>query len=186
MKSIQIFVFAIIATMLSISSCTVDEPEIPNDEEVITTLRYILTPVNGSDAIVFEFQDLDGDGGDAPIITTDTLAANTAYTGTLELLNESVSPPEDITTEIKTEKEEHQFFYSTTATDLTIGYTDFDADGKPVGLETAVNTSAVANGTLTIILRHEPDKLGDNVINGDITNAGGETDIEVTFDVTIQ
>ena len=74
MKSIQIFVFAIIATMLSISSCTVDEPEIPNDEEVITTLRYILTPVNGSDAIVFEFQDLDGDGYGSSVVVNECSA----------------------------------------------------------------------------------------------------------------
>jgi len=36
-------------------------------------------------------------------------------------------------------------------------------------------------GGLRITLRHEPNKTAAGVQNGDITNAGGETDIEVTF-----
>ena len=35
-------------------------------------------------------------------------------------------------------------------------------------------------------LRHEPAKDASGVAAGDITNAGGETDIEVTFDVTVE
>ncbi|MFK7950660.1 MAG: type 1 periplasmic binding fold superfamily protein [Saprospiraceae bacterium] len=186
MKVLHFLSIALFGILLTVSSCTVDEPEDPKEEEVITTLRYTLTPTGGGDAVTFEFQDIDGDGGDDPIITNGTLTANTSYTGSIELLNEATSPVEDVTVEIRAEKEDHQFFYTTTATDLTIGYTDFDADNNPVGLETAVNTSDAGNGTLTIVLRHEPDKLGTDVINGDITNAGGETDIEVTFDVTIQ
>lgn len=186
MKSIQFFVFAILATMFTISSCTVDDPEPPNEEEVITTLIYTLTPNGGGDVVTFQFQDLDGDGGDTAIITNGTLTANTSYTGSVELLNEAESPVEDITVEIRAEAEEHQFFYATTATDLTIGYNDSDADNNPIGLETAVNTGAATTGTLTITLRHEPMKSATGVASGDITNAGGETDIEVTFDVTIQ
>ena len=41
------------------------------------------------------------------------------------------------------------------------------------------------NGTITVILRHEPDKDASGVSNGDITNAGGETDIEVVFNVEV-
>jgi hypothetical protein len=35
-------------------------------------------------------------------------------------------------------------------------------------------------------LRHEPNKDALNVASGEITNAGGETDIEVSFPVTIK
>ena len=38
----------------------------------------------------------------------------------------------------------------------------------------------------TITLRHEPAKTATGVSGGDITNAGGETDIEVVFDVTVE
>lgn len=185
MKVLHFLSIALFATILTVSSCSVDEPEDPNEER-ITTLRYILTPVGGGDAVTFEFQDLDGDGGDTAVITNGILAANTAYTGSVELLNEATSPVEDIKVSVKANDEDYQFFYETAIANLTIGYTDFDANNNPVGLETAVNTSNAGSDTLTIILRHEPDKLGDNVIDGDITNAGGITDIEVEFEVTIQ
>ena len=41
------------------------------------------------------------------------------------------------------------------------------------------STNAAGSGELQVVLRHEPDKFGANVSAGDITNAGGETDIEV-------
>ena len=40
-------------------------------------------------------------------------------------------------------------------------------------------------GAFTITLRHEPNKSGMNVNTGDITNAGGETDVQVIFDITV-
>lgn len=186
MRVLHLLSITFLMTLLTVTSCTVDEPVAPNEEEIITTLRYILTPVGGGDVVTFEFQDLDGDGGNAPSVVDGTLAANKTYTGNIELLNEAVSPVEDITVEIRAEAEEHQFFYETTAANLTIGYNDSDANNQPIGLETAVNTGAATTGTLTITLRHEPLKSAANVSTGDITNAGGETDIEITFNVTIQ
>jgi len=53
-------------------------------------------------------------------------------------------------------------------------------------LANTLTTDAAGSGTITVILRHEPDKGASGVNDGDITNAGGETDIEVTFDVTVQ
>jgi hypothetical protein len=49
-----------------------------------------------------------------------------------------------------------------------------------------ISTSSAGSGTLTITLRHEPNKDGDNVADGDITNAGGETDVEVTFNIDVE
>ncbi|MFT6148889.1 MAG: hypothetical protein ACJAUH_001575, partial [Saprospiraceae bacterium] len=84
------------------------------------------------------------------------------------------------------EAEEHQFFFQTTLNDLEVIYDDQDADGNPIGLTTTVTTGNSDTGTITIILKHEPNKSAAGVINGDITNAGGETDIEVTFGVDVQ
>jgi hypothetical protein len=39
---------------------------------------------------------------------------------------------------------------------------------------------------LKITLRHEPNKKASGVVGGSITNAGGETDIEVSFDVEVK
>ena len=176
----------VLSTSLFLVSCEKDDPVIPNEEELITTLNYTLTPQGGGDTVILSFQDLDGDGGNAPVITSGTLAANQSYTGSLELLNEAESPAEDITEEIKEEDEEHQFFFLSTISDLTIAYGDQDADGNPVGLTSTVSTGAAAAGTLTITLIHEPAKSASGVADGAIANASGETDIEVTFSINVQ
>ena len=180
-------VFAVVIVMtLALSSCKKEDPIIPNEEELITTLKYTLTPNGGGAAVVLSFKDLDGDGGNAPIIIGGTLVSNKTYTGVLVLLNEQETPAENITTEIKEEDKNHQFFFQTNITGLTVAYSDQDADGNPLGLESTLTTTGAGNGTLTITLRHEPNKSATGVANGDITNAGGETDIEVTFDIIVQ
>ncbi len=172
--------------ILAFSSCEKEDPIVPNEEEVITTLIYTLTPQGGGTAVEFRFTDLDGDGGDAPVITSGTLATNTVYNGSLSLLNEAESPAENITEEIEEEDEEHQLFFSVTGANASVAYADADADGNPIGIATTVSTTTASNGTLMVTLRHEPNKGATGVSGGDITNAGGETDIEVTFDITIQ
>ncbi len=178
--------FVLVSSALTLTSCKKETPEQPNEEEVITTLRYTLTPASGGTDIVLTFQDLDGDGGTIPVVTGGILQANDSYSGSLTLLNESVDPVEDITEEIDEENLEHQFFFSTTTAGLSIAYADADANGDPVGLQSLLTTGAAASGTITITLRHEPAKDATGVSAGDITNAGGETDIEVSFPITVQ
>ncbi len=165
-----------------------DDPIIPNEEEVITTLQLTLIEQGGNDTLYFQFKDLDGDGGNAPTFTIDTLMANKIYSGHLELLNEQNTPADTITSEIEDEAEEHQFFYQTDVTTLTIGYADSDMDGNPIGLATTFETGndTTQAGTLTITLRHEPNKFAAGVASGDISNAGGETDIEVNFNIYVR
>ncbi len=177
----------LMGSLLFFSSCKDDDPVPENEEELITTLQLVLTPDGGGTTATLKFQDLDGDGGTAPTITADKLAANTTYTGTITLLNESESPAEDITVEVKEEGAEHQFFYATTAgLNISFAYNDQDSDGNPIGLDFTLVTGDASTGTLRVTLRHEPDKTATDVSIGDITNAGGETDIEVDFDVTIE
>ena len=186
MKNLLAYLLLLAIVSVSVVSCGSDEdPEIPNEEEVITTLVYTLTSSAG-DVVEMRFTDLDGDGGDAPVITGGTLAANSSYAGALTLLNEAESPSENITEEIEEEDEEHQFFFASTSSDIQVAYADADADNNPIGLSTTLTTGAAGSATLTITLRHEPNKAGSGVSDGDITNAGGETDIEVSFPVTVQ
>ena len=51
---------------------------------------------------------------------------------------------------------------------------------------TTLTTGEAGTGTLSIILRHEPAKDASGVSDGQIANAGGETDIEVSFNITIE
>ena len=173
------------ASLFVFSSCEKDDPEIANEEELITTLTYTLTPETGGTPVVLSFKDLDGEGGNAPTLVGGTLTANTIYNGTLDLLNETESPAESITAEIEEEDDEHQFFFQASGANITVEYNDTDGT-HPVGLETKVITGEASSGKLTIILRHEPNKNAQGVANGNITNAGGETDIEVTFDVVVE
>ena len=178
--------FLFLALPLLLTSCDKDDPVIPNEEELITTVNYTLTSSDGQDVVLLSFVDLDGDGENQPTIMGGTLSANTVYTGSIELLNEAESPAEDITEEVQEEDDEHQFFFQSTISELVVSYTDQDGDGNPVGLNTSITTGAPDSGNLTVTLRHEPVKDAAGVSAGDITNAQGETDIEVTFPIDVQ
>jgi hypothetical protein len=134
----------------------------------------------------FTFRDTDGDGGNEPTQDTIKLDTNTVYTVALTLLNESEDPAEDVTEEIEEEELKHQFFFSSTINDLTIAYADEDAEGNPIGLSSTISTIDAGTGTFTVILRHEPNKSAEGVSSGEITNAGGESDIEVIFNVVVE
>jgi hypothetical protein len=158
-----------------------------NEEELITTLRLTFAEAdNAANTYEMVFQDLDGDGGNAPVITADTLPVELAFSLSVEVLNESVSPAEDITAEIQAEDEAHQFFFQVSGANLSLSYADADGNGLPVGLVNTAVSDAASVGTLLVTLRHEPNKTGAGVATGDITNAGGETDLEVSFPIVIQ
>lgn len=182
------FSFLIISMMLVLLSSCDKDPDPVNEEELITTLEYTLTPRDGGDVVKLTFKDLDGDGGNAPTITSSPLKSGKVYDATLMLLNESESPSENITKEIEGEDEEHQFFFEVSPSIvpvINVAYNDKDGNNNPVGLKSIVTTTAIGNGTLKITLRHEPIKTATGVSNGFIANAGGETDIEVTFNISI-
>lgn len=181
------FCIALIFGIFSFSSCDKDDPTPPSEPELITTLTLTMTPEAGGTDVVFQFRDTDGDGGNDPVITSGILMANTVYNASLELLNESVSPAENITNEVRSEGTDHQFFFATTAgVNLSFNYNDMDVDGNPIGLDIDFQTGDASSGQFQVTLRHEPNKTASNVSAGDISNAGGETDIEVIFDIDIQ
>ncbi|MEP0212293.1 MAG: type 1 periplasmic binding fold superfamily protein [Cellulophaga sp.] len=170
---------------IALISCSDDDdtPEAVNEEEVITTVIVKLTPEAGGTAVTLMSKDNDGaDGPDAPVVTVENLAANTTYNGTITLLNETDSPAEDITLEVKEEGDEHQFFYTVSGAISGTEYTDMDENGNPVGLEFKVTTGDAGAATLRVTLRHEPKKPND----GTTADAGGATDVEQTFSLTVE
>jgi hypothetical protein len=185
-KSIKLFA-AVALCVAAISSCD-EEPEPPNQEELITSVNLTLTPsgIIPMPIVTLSFLDLDGDGGNPPVITEGTLMPSTQYSVEIELLNESLSPAADITAEVEAEGVDHQFFYSSTDLDLDVLYADTDFDGNPIGIASEWTTGTAGDGTITVTLRHQPLKTASGVMDGDITNAGGVTDIQVTFDIEIQ
>ena len=185
MKFLKLFSIIALSSLLFIACSDDDDaPEPVNEEEVITTMTVTLSPQGGGTNITLQTRDLDGDGPDPPVVTVSgDLAANTTYDGAIELLNETETPAEDITEEVEEEDDEHQFFFAVGGgLDATTDYANFDGDGNPLGTEFTLTTTDASTGNLTITLRHEPKKPND----GTLADAGGETDIAQTFDLTIQ
>ena len=181
MKKVKFLTISIFAIALFASCSDDDVPEPVNEEEVITTLTVTLD--SGSGSVVMQYQDLDGDGPDAGTVTVSgPLSANTSYDGSIVLLNETEDPAENVTEEIEEEDLDHQFFYTVgSGLDVTTEYTSFDSAGNELGLTFLLNTAGASSGGLTFTLRHEPKKP-----NTGLTDAGGSTDLEATFDIVVE
>ena len=184
MKNYTLYTFICLIGLLT-TSCSDDNtpPTQIDEEELITTLVVTLNSNTGQ-TIILSSQDLDGDGPNEPTVSVSgPLNVATTYTGVIELLNETESPAEPIHEEVAAESEEHQFFYTQSANlGVITQYLDFDGNGNPLGLTFSLSTSSAGQGTMTFTLRHEPLKPNDNTLAG----AGGETDISVTFLITIE
>ncbi|EAZ96620.1 hypothetical protein FBBAL38_04335 [Flavobacteria bacterium BAL38] len=185
MKNLKLIALFVIPALI-LTSCS-NEDTVVNEEEVITTVTTTLT--GGGQVITLTSRDLDGDGPNAPIVTVSgNLVSGTTYTGTTTFSNELADPAEDITAEILEENLDHQVFYFLNATLGTVTYdpTDLDSEGNPIGLNfTLVAGTSGTTGTLTVTLRHLPNKTAPGVSDGSITNAAGNTDAEVYFPLTV-
>ncbi|WP_435415189.1 type 1 periplasmic binding fold superfamily protein [Polaribacter aestuariivivens] len=182
MKTIKLLAL-FITTSLVFSACSDDHDDHDHDheEELITTITYTLT--SGNDVVTLSFKDLDGFGGNAGVATVSgPLQANTTYTGSLKLENETESPTEDVTAEVKEEDDEHELFYTTNVAGVTIVKTDVDGNNNPLGLETTFTTGSIGTGSLTITLKHEPTKPNDGTLSG----AGGVSEAQATFSVSVE
>ena len=180
-NTIKLFALLFISSF-AFSSCSDDHDDDHGSEgELITTVTYTLT--SGTDIVTLIFTDLTGGSlDDATYDVSGPLTANTTYTGVIKLENATESPAEDITLEVKAEGDEHEFFYATGIAGLAVEKTDMDGNGNPIGIETSVVTGTSGAGTMTIVLKHEPTKPN----NGTSAGAGGSTDIEVTFNISVQ
>lgn len=169
-----------------LNSCKKDPVVDPNQGELITTVRLKLTNTLSSsiNPLVFEFKDLDGEGGAAPVKFDDiVLQKNIPYICEVTVLNESVSPADDITKEIKAEANDHQFYFVPSSSNLlSVSNYDTDTQGLPLGLSTFwVSGLNPGTGTVKVVLKHKPGtKAANDLINK------GETDIELDFKLVIQ
>ncbi len=181
MKNLK-FLFAFFAlNALLFAACDKDDDgHDHNEQELITTVKLTFTEVGGSSS-EFTVKDLDGDGGNPPVADEIKLKANTAYTIGVAFLDESEADhTHDLTTEVEEESAAHLVCFSATGSMATPTIGDVDSNGKPLGLESALTTSNAGTGTLQVSLKHEPDK------DAATPCSTGETDVEVTFDVTIE
>jgi hypothetical protein len=182
LNSLMTFSFSFLLITLyaiSFTSCDKDDTPKPNEQELITTVKLTFTP-SGGEPVSFTARDLDGDGGEPPVIADIQLADSTSYTLQVEFLDES-DPLQtvDLTEEVSGESAEHLVCFSGTGSMAAPVASDQDSNGAPLGLVSGVSTGQAGTGTLQVSLKHEPDKQASDPCST------GETDAEVIFQVTI-
>ncbi len=200
-KNLQLL--AILFSVITIIGCSTEDdiaPEEENEVEVFTDVTLIFTnTADNSDVVRASAQDPDGTGiQELEILDAITLAADTEYTLTYEILNAlDPSDVENIGDEILEEDNEHQFFFSFTenvfanptgdgnidAAADPINYNDDDENGNPVGLSTTWTTTSTASSekSFTVRLQHQPDVKTATSGSND-----GDTDFELTFALNIE
>ncbi len=167
--ALGIFTFSALVT-----SCKKDKVAETNQEELITTFNIKLTPVGAGTVLNFQVEDIDGDGGAAPIAQEIVLAPNKVYTAEMTMLDKTKNPVADITKEVKEEADDHQFYFTSSAgTNLAVTNLDKDSKGFPLGLTSTWTTGAASTGKIYILLKHKPGVKGAN----DPTTLG-DTDID--------
>jgi hypothetical protein len=183
-KKVKSFLPIVALSGLFLVGCSDDDdPDPVNEEEVITTMTITLTPQGGGTAIILESRDLDGDGPNPPVVTVSgNLTTSTTYNAAIVLLNETETPAVNITEEVEEEAEEHQFFFTVGGTlSASASYGNFDGNGDPLGTEFTLQAGDASVGSFGVTLRHDLKKPND----GTLSDAGGETDIAQTFELTI-
>lgn len=166
-----------------------------DDQELITTVTLTFTPMGGGTDRVGTWEDLDGDGGAPPTITSPSLVAGTTYVLAARFQNALETPPEEITDEVRDEGDQHQVFFTGTAIGgpLAHSYADTDAGGLPLGLANTVMVTAGA-GDLVVTLKHLPPindapqkvaGLAEQAKTQGIAAVPGDTDVSVTFPIAV-
>jgi len=193
MKTTRLLAILLISA-LSFTACQEDDHNHDDHDhehehqEEINNLRYRLTNAEDTtDVVIFTFTDQDGEGGaDGTSESSGTLTANATYTGELELLHEDDDEMEDIGAEIAEEDaEDHEIFYTTKVAGLNFEVVDVDKNNDALGFKTNVSTGDAGIGILTISVIHEGKKPNNGTIE-DALSAEGTTDIEVSFNVTVE
>lgn len=194
LRKLSFFLAAVLS--LGFASCESEDPEKENEGEVITDVTLKFQELNASNApvgAILSFKASDPQGievGKAPTIQSISLMKGKKYLMTIEVTNEIEK--EDITKEILEEAAEHQFFFLGPVFDsniFTIQYAD--AGGIALGLRNNVTVSSSTGtntSTMRVVLRHDLNKSFAGASNPNFANfvqAGGETDLDITFPVIL-
>ena len=194
LKKVSLYLLALVA--FGFASCESEDPEKENDGEVITDVTLKFQELNASNALVgsvLSFKASDPQGievGKTPTIQSISLAKGKKYQMTIEVTN--AIKGEDITQEILTEAAAHQFFFLGQVFDSSFFSIQYaDAGGIALGLKTTVTVSSSTgtnNSNMRVVLRHDLNKSFPGASNPNFANfaqAGGETDLDLTFPVIL-
>ncbi|WP_459210157.1 type 1 periplasmic binding fold superfamily protein [Aquimarina rhabdastrellae] len=185
MKTISKFLAISVMTMFISCSSDDDAPQVINEEEVITTVRLLVTEDGTTNTQTVTWKEGVNGANNLPNVT---LEESKTYSVKVQFLNESdPNDVEDITEEVIEERDEHYVFFDNSAVNgVTIASGNEDSiDSNNIGINIDTDWTVTAGSTgrnLRVYLIHEPtQKTGSTR-----ADFGGETDVEVDFNVTIQ
>lgn len=194
LRIVSLYLVALLA--IGFASCNSEDPEKENDGEVITDVTLKFQELNSSNELVgsvLSFKASDPQGievGKTPTVQSISLTKGKKYQMTIEVTNSIAG--EDITQEILTEAAEHQFFFLGPVFDSNIFSIQYaDAGGIVLGLKNTVTVSSSTgtnNSSMRVVLRHDLNKSFAGANNPNFANfvqAGGETDLDITFPVIL-
>jgi hypothetical protein len=172
-----------ILCLFTTAACNRDDTPQPVEQELITTIRLIVTDTAGT-ARTFDYRVQNGFGSTSPgtlEVDTVVLPANISmpYDVEVRVLNETAQPAEDLTNEIIAERDAHLFLFRVLPSNLLTQFQggSLDGAGRPFYQRIKLATSTADTGTITVTLLHEPTyKAGETP-----ATAGGETDAEAVF-----
>jgi len=206
-------IIALVIFSLAYSSCNKEEKNVtpaPPGNEFLTTVELKLqNTADPNDIVTAIWKQLDPTETDPPdtSLALLNLKAGSTYNGQIVILDETQTPPETVSDEIKERENYHLFFFqptpispanlvisktspyipgtaTTTAgpyLNLSVTRTDEDTNKPPlqVGLTDQFVTGDASTGWLRVVLRHQP-----NVKDG--TYSPGSSDLDINFKVKIK
>lgn len=175
-----------------------------HDHGALTRVELTFTPQGGGAAETFVWADPEDDG--SPEIDPITLADGTTYDLDLAFWNDLEDPPEEVTPEVLEDGTSHQVFFTGAAVQspatgaqpgaiLEQAYADSDDNGDPIGVANTVTALQTGTGVLTLTLRHMPPEddtpvktatAAEDVAAGGFNAIGGDNDLQVDFDLTVE
>lgn len=186
-KKLLKVVMGILVSSALITSCKKHSEHEHNDEEVITTMKLTFVPVGGGATLTYQFKDPDGPGGTAPTQDQIVLAPSKLYNVTVQLLNETKTPAEDITLEVAAEADEHRFYYEpAVGSNILVSGLNNDGNGVPLGITGTWTTGSIATGKVKVTLRHYGGTPPGKAVGDLVNSSKSSTDIEVEFNTSIQ
>jgi len=194
LKNVSLYLLAVL--VFGFASCKSEDPTKENDGEVITDVTLKFQELDASNALVgsvLSFKASDPQGievGKTPTIQSISLVKGKKYQMTIEVAN--AIKGEDITQEILTEAAAHQFFFLGQVFESNIFSIQYaDAGGVALGLKNTVTVSispGTNNSNMRVVLRHDLNKNFPGASSPTFANfaqAGGETDLDLTFPVIL-
>jgi hypothetical protein len=197
MNTFKKITLALTASALIFSACDKDDPDPTkpqdnNAQELITTVVLNGYNVNNPSANQFsvKWEDIDGDGGNAPQIDTLQLDSGISYRVQVLMLDKTKTPFDTISKEVIEEADEHQLFYTLSSNlndKLNIARLDTDKNNPPLplGLDIRITPSHVMPyaipffGSVNLKLSHY-----DGVPK--TTSPSSESDIDINFPIKIK